>query len=51
MAEANHYCASCDTHFRADLEQHAEIYHDGGVFRGIEQGNYQDYKRLQQHRK
>lgn len=46
MAEARHYCADCDTHFRASIEEHAELCHDGGFFRGIENGDYQDYLRL-----
>jgi len=46
MAEANHYCATCDTHFRASIEQHAETYHDDGIFRGIEDGTFQDYLRV-----
>jgi len=46
MAEAKHYCADCDTHFRADPEQHAETYHDGGMFRGIEGGNKSDYLKV-----
>lgn len=40
---AKHYCADCNTHFRATLNQHAETYHDGGVFRGIRYGNFRDY--------
>jgi len=50
MAVANHYCADCDTHYRADPEQHAKTYHNGGVFRGIESGNYRDYERQKQYR-
>jgi len=50
MAVADHYCASCDTHYRADPEQHAETYHDGGIFRGIENGNWRDYERREQYR-
>jgi len=49
MAEAKHYCATCDTHFRASIEQHAETYHDGEIFRGIENGNKQDYLRQRSH--
>lgn len=46
MAEAKHYCADCDTHFRADIEQHAETYHNGEMFRGIEDGNKNDYLKV-----
>lgn len=45
MAEADHYCADCDTHFNASPEQHAETYHDGGIFRGVRNGNYRSYER------
>ena len=38
-----HYCADCDTHFRASIEQHAETYHDSGLFRGVQNGDYTDY--------
>jgi hypothetical protein len=44
MAEANHYCAECDTHFRASIEQHAETYHNSGLFEGVENGNFRDYQ-------
>lgn len=44
MPEANHYCANCDTHFRVDIEQHAETYHDGGVFLGVEDGDFRDFE-------
>jgi len=50
MAKANHYCAECDTHFRATVEQHANTYHNGGVFRGITDGNWRDWERKQQYR-
>jgi len=50
MAEANHYCADCGTHFRADPETHARVEHDGGFFRGVIDGNYKDWQRKQQHR-
>lgn len=42
MAEANHYCDDCETHFRASIEQHAKTYHDGGMFIGVENGNWRD---------
>jgi hypothetical protein len=42
---SKHYCADCDTHFRASIEQHAETYHNGGVFSGIEGGDFRDYER------
>jgi len=50
MAEANHYCADCDTHFGGPPnyvtpEEHADIAHNGGVFRGVRNGNYRDYER------
>lgn len=40
-----HYCADCDTHFRADLETHAKVYHESGLFNGIEDGDFRDYRR------
>lgn len=56
MARAKHYCATCDTHFGSDPnnvtpEEHANIEHDGGMFRGVKNGNYKDWKRKQNHRK
>lgn len=45
MAKADNYCADCGFHFNASKEQHAETYHDGGVFRGIMGGNYKDWER------
>jgi len=51
MAQANHYCRSCDTHFRASPEQHAETYHDGGVFQGVTDGNWKDWERKEQYRR
>jgi hypothetical protein len=45
MAEAKHYCADCQTHFRSSIEQHARTYHDGGLFNGVEDGDYKSYKR------
>jgi len=45
-----HYCADCDTHFRASIDQHAETYHDDGLFRGVQNGDYEDYERQEQHR-
>jgi hypothetical protein len=43
--KAKHYCADCETHFRASMEQHANTYHNGGVFRGVENGDWRDYER------
>lgn len=55
MARANHYCADCDTHFGGPPnyvtpEEHADIAHDGGLFRGIRNGNYKDWQRREQFR-
>lgn len=50
MAEANHYCADCEIHFRDTIEGHAETYHGGGLFRGVEDGNWRDWERRQQFR-
>lgn len=52
MARSKHYCADCDTHFggppnNVTPEQHAEVAHDGGIFRGIKDGNYKDWNRKQ----
>lgn len=43
MAESNHYCASCDTHFCLSIERHAEIEHNDGIFHGVENGDWRDY--------
>jgi hypothetical protein len=51
MMESKHYCASCETHFRASIEQHAETYHEGGLFEGIENGDFRDYERRQSHQR
>jgi hypothetical protein len=50
MAKSKHYCADCGFHFRSSVEQHAESYHNGGVFRGIEGGDWKDWKRKQQYK-
>lgn len=50
MAESKHYCKSCDTHLLCDMETHSEVAHDGGMFRGIEDGDYKDYERREQFR-
>lgn len=55
MSRAKHYCADCDTHFGGDPnnitpEEHANIEHNGGMFRGIKDGNYRDWKRQKQFR-
>lgn len=42
---AKHYCADCDTHYRATPRQHADTYHNGGFFSGVTDGNYKDYRR------
>lgn len=49
MAEANYYCATCDTHFggppnNVTIEEHIEHAHDGGMARVIE-GTWRDWKR------
>lgn len=46
MARAKHYCADCQTHFRADIDVHAREYHDGAPFPGVEHGDFRDYRRL-----
>lgn len=43
MAESDHYCADCDTHFRCSIETHAEVDHDGYMFRGVENGDWTDW--------
>lgn len=50
MAEAKHYCADCDTHYGGppnyiNPEEHGDIAHGGGVFRGVSNGDYRDYER------
>lgn len=44
---AKHYCADCNTHYRASPRQHADTYHDGLLFRGIRNGNFRDYQNRQ----
>lgn len=43
---AKHYCFDCGFHFRASIEQHSETYHDGGIFRGVKDGNWKDYNKI-----
>lgn len=55
MARAKHYCADCETHFggppnNITPEEHANTAHNGGMFRGVRNGNYEDWKRKQQFR-
>lgn len=55
MAQSKHYCAICDTHFggppnNITPEQHADTAHDGGLFKGIRNGNYKDWQRRQKTR-
>lgn len=50
MATARHYCADCETHFRGSVEDHAEAYHDGGIFRGLRDGDWRDWQRRRQYR-
>lgn len=47
MAESDHYCADCDTHFKADPKVHADAEHDGGFFRGVENGDWRDWDRME----
>lgn len=42
---AENYCADCNTHYNASPEQHAETYHNNGLFNGITGGNFRDYQR------
>jgi hypothetical protein len=56
MARAKHYCADCDSHFGGSPnnitpEEHANIAHNSGMFRGVQNGNYKDWKRKQQFRR
>ena len=46
MAESKHYCRDCDTHLRCSIETHAEVAHDGFMFRGIENGDFRDWQRV-----
>lgn len=51
MAKAQHYCQDCDTHFGGPPnfitpKQHADIAHNGGVFRGIKNGDFEKWNRL-----
>lgn len=50
MAKSKHYCATCDTHFGGSPnyitpKEHADIAHDGGLCRGIKNGDWRDWKR------
>ncbi|WP_200531577.1 MULTISPECIES: hypothetical protein [unclassified Halorubrum] len=47
---AKHYCADCGWHFRVDPAVHADLEHDGGLFRGVVNGNFRDYERRQRFR-
>lgn len=52
MAKSKHYCADCDTHFGGSPnhitpEEHANIEHEGGFFRGIKDGNWEDWEKRQ----
>lgn len=44
MPEGKNYCADCGFHFRDSIESHADTYHNGAIFRGVEDGNYKDYQ-------
>lgn len=51
MAEAEHYCADCDTHFGGPPnymtpEEHVNYAHDSGVFRGVTNGDWKSYERV-----
>jgi len=55
MAKAKHYCASCDTHFggppnNITPQEHADIAHDSGIFKGIKNGTKKDWDRRQNHK-
>lgn len=50
MARAKHYCRDCDTHFGGppnsiSPEEHADIAHEQGLFRGIRDGDKWDWQR------
>lgn len=50
MVESKHYCADCQTHFGGSPnyvtpEEHADIAHGGGWFRGIANGDFRDWTR------
>ena len=49
MARARHYCRDCQTHFRVSPRQHADTAHQGGLFRGIVDGTWRDWRRRQHH--
>lgn len=50
MAESKHYCADCKTHFTVSPQEHADIEHGGGLFRGLEGGDWKDWRRRQRFR-
>lgn len=52
MVESKHYCADCDTHYGGSPnyispEEHADIAHEGKFFRGVENGNWKDWKEIE----
>lgn len=56
MPRSKHYCADCDTHFggspnNVTPQEHADIEHNGSMFRGVENGSYKDWVRMKETRK
>jgi hypothetical protein len=48
MARSQHYCADCNTHFGGPPEnitpkEHADLKHNGGLFRGVKNGDFRDF--------
>lgn len=55
MAQSKHYCADCETHFGGPPnyvtpEEHADHRHNGGLFRGVKNGNFRDWNRVERYR-
>jgi hypothetical protein len=55
MAQSKHYCADCETHFGGPPnyvtpEEHADHRHNGGLFRGVKNGNFRDWNRMERYR-
>lgn len=56
MPRSKHYCADCDSHFggppnNVTPQEHADIEHNGSMFRGVENGSYKDWIRMKETRK